>query len=133
MAQRDPGAPLVVAGDLNVAPGEHDVWNHRFMSRVVSHTPVEVAAMAALQASLGFVDVLRETTPEPAKLFSWWSYRALDFRTSNRGLRLDHIWVTPGLAPAVDRAGGARARIHDDVRGWDKPSDHAPVTVDLRL
>jgi len=133
MALRDPGVPLVVAGDLNVAPGEHDVWNHRFMSKVVSHTPVEVAAMAALQASLGFVDVLRETTPEPAKLFSWWSYRAVDFRASNRGLRLDHIWVTPGLAPAIEAAGASPARIHDDVRGWDRPSDHAPVTIDLRL
>src|SRR3984885_5026466 len=55
MARRDPAAPLAILGDLNVAPGENDVWNHKFMSRVVSHTPVEVEAMAALQASLGFL------------------------------------------------------------------------------
>jgi len=133
MARRRPDSPLVLAGDLNVAPGEHDVWNHRFMSKVVSHTPVEVAAMAALQNSLGFIDVVREAAPEPAELFSWWSYRAVDFRASNRGLRLDHIWVTPGLKDAAFRLGCAASRIHDDVRAWERPSDHAPVTADLVL
>jgi exodeoxyribonuclease-3 len=130
MARRRPEAPLVLAGDLNVAPGEHDVWNHRFMSKVVSHTPQEVAALEALQNSLGFVDLVREAIPEPAKLFSWWSYRAIDFRASNRGLRLDHIWITPALRGA---AADSRARIHDDVREWERPSDHAPVTLDLEV
>jgi exodeoxyribonuclease-3 len=130
MTRRNPAAPLVLAGDLNVAPGENDVWNHRFMSKVVSHTPVEVAAMQALQASLGFIDLVREAVPEPAKLFSWWSYRAVDFRASNRGLRLDHIWITPGLRSS---AGTASPQIHDDVRAWERPSDHAPVTIDLQV
>ena len=75
------------------------------MSKVVSHTPVEIEAMAALKASLGFIDLAREATPEPEKLFSWWSYRAADFRASNRGLRLDHIWITPGLRDAAFRLG----------------------------
>jgi exodeoxyribonuclease-3 len=132
MARRRPDAPLVLAGDLNVAPGEHDVWNHRFMSKVVSHTPVEVAAMVALQDSLGFVDLIREAAPAPAKLFSWWSYRAADFRASNRGLRLDHIWITPALRAAAARS-SVPPRIHDDVRAWDRPSDHAPVTIDLAV
>jgi exodeoxyribonuclease III len=126
MATRSPSDPLVLAGDLNVAPGENDVWNHRYMSRVVSHTPPEIEAMAALKASLRFFDPVRQAIPEPAKLFSWWSYRAADFRLSNRGLRLDHIWLTPAL-------GGAAARIHDDVREWERPSDHAPVSVDLAI
>jgi exodeoxyribonuclease-3 len=133
MARRDPKAPLAIVGDLNVAPGEHDVWNHRYMSKIVSHTPLEVEAMAALKASLGFIDLARETTPEPAKLPSWWSYRAADFRLSGRGLRLDHIWVTPGLREAAFRQGAAACRIHEDVRGWERPSDHAPVTADLGL
>ena len=132
-ARRDPKAPLVLAGDLNVAPGEHDVWNHRYMSKVVSHTPVEVEAMAALKASLGFIDVVREAVPEPEKLFSWWSYRAADFRQSNRGLRLDHLWVSPGLKDAVFHTGRAAARVHDDAREWERPSDHAPVSMDLYL
>ena len=133
MRRRDPKAPLVIAGDLNVAPGEHDVWNHRFMSRIVSHTPAEVGAMEALRASLGFIDLTRAATPEPVKLFSWWSYRAADFRLSNRGLRLDHIWISPGLEEASRRSGGAAARVHDEVRAWERPSDHAPISADLIL
>ena len=133
MAKRDPTMPLVICGDLNVAPGENDVWNHRHMSKIVSHTPIEVEAMAKLKASAGFIDLLREATPEPAKLFSWWSYRAADYRASNRGLRLDHIWITPGLREAAYRLGAVAARVHDDVRGWERPSDHAPITVDLVL
>jgi exodeoxyribonuclease-3 len=118
---------------MNVAPGEHDVWNHKYMSRIVSHTPVEIEAMGALQAAGGFIDLVRAAAPEPEKLFSWWSYRALDFRASNRGLRLDHLWVGPALRDAAFRSGVASARVHDDVRGWERPSDHAPVTADLTL
>ena len=122
--RRDPADALVITGDLNVAPGENDVWSHRQMLKVVSHTPVEIEAMETLRAAGG--------VPEPGKLFSWWSYRAADFRASNRGLRLDHIWISPGLrGPAL--AEGAQARIHDDVRAWERPSDHAPVTADFRL
>ena len=133
MAARDPKAPLAIVGDLNVAPGEYDVWNHRYMSKIVSHTPVEVEAMERLKAAAGFIDLLREAFPEPQKLASWWSYRAQDFRASNRGLRLDHLWVTPGLKDAALRLGAAAARVHDDVRAWERPSDHAPVSADLVL
>lgn len=133
MKRRDPAAPLIVTGDLNVAPGENDVWNHRHMSKIVSHTPVEVAAMADLKAALGFIDLAREAVPEPVKLYSWWSYRAADFRLSGRGLRLDHIWISPGLKDAAFRTGAAAARVHEDVRAWERPSDHAPVTADLAL
>ena len=133
MGRRAPTAPLIVAGDLNVAPGEFDVWSHRQMSKIVSHTPVEIEAMTALKASLGFIDLPREAIPEPQKLFSWWSYRAADFRASNRGLRLDHILASPGLREAAFRLGSASSRVHDDVREWERPSDHAPVTADLAL
>ena len=133
MNRRAPSDALVIVGDLNVAPGENDVWNHKFMSRVVSHTPAEVEAMATLKASLGFIDLSREAIREPEKLFSWWSYRAADFRLSNRGLRLDHIWITPGLRGAAFRLGAPAARIHQEVRAWERPSDHAPVTADLAL
>jgi len=133
MARRDPKAPLAIVGDLNVAPGEFDVWNHRHMSKVVSHTPVEVEAFRALEASLGFIDLMREAAPEPEKLASWWSYRAQDFRQSARGLRLDHILVTPGLRDAAFRLGAPAVRIHEDVRAWERPSDHAPVSADLVL
>ena len=133
MARRDPKAPLAIVGDLNVAPGEFDVWSHKQMSRIVSHTPIELEAMAAMKASLGFTDLVREAIPDPQKLFSWWSYRAADFRASNRGLRLDHIWISPGLREAAFRTGAAAARVHDDVREWERPSDHAPVSADFGL
>ena len=133
MARRDPKAPLAIVGDLNVAPGEFDVWNHKYMSKIVSHTPIEVEAMAALTDTLGFIDVMREGAPEPQKLASWWSYRAQDFRVSARGLRLDHILITPGLRDAAFRLGAPAARIHEDVRAWERPSDHAPVSADFIL
>ena len=103
------------------------------MSKIVSHTPVEIEAMAALTASLNFTDLVREAIPAPEKLFSWWSYRAADFRASNRGLRLDHILITPGLREAAFQSGAAVSRVHDYAREWDKPSDHAPVTADFIL
>jgi exodeoxyribonuclease-3 len=100
---------------------------------VVSHTPLELEAAATLRRSLDFIDLIREAAPEPAKLFSWWSYRAADFRASNRGLRLDHLWITPALREAAFRLGAPAARIHDNVRAWERPSDHAPVSIDLVL
>jgi len=133
MAARDPNAPLILTGDLNVAPGENDVWSHKQMLKVVSHTPPELEAMARLQAALNFIDLPREAIPEPQKLYSWWSYRAADFRASNRGLRLDHILASPGLRAAAFATGSVQARVHDTVREWEKPSDHAPVSVDLML
>ena len=131
-ARRSPDEKLMLVGDFNVAPGEYDVWSHKQMLKVVSHTPVEVEALRAVQASLDFTDLVRDAVPEPTKLFSWWSYRAADFRKSNRGLRLDHIWASPALAPACRREGRSTAVTHDGVRGWDRPSDHAPVSIDLQ-
>jgi exodeoxyribonuclease-3 len=130
MGARDIMRPLLLAGDFNIAPGENDVWNHRYMSKVVSHTPIEVETLTRLQAVGRFADIVRDHHPDPQKLATWWSYRAQDFRKSNRGLRLDHIWTSPGLTPAVVPGS---ARIHDTVREWAQPSDHAPVSVDLAL
>ena len=131
MAGRDKQRPLVLAGDFNIAPGESDVWNHRYMSRIVSHTPLEVETLRRLQAAGGFADVVRDQIPEPQKLASWWSYRAADFRKSNRGLRLDHILASPGLRDAAFIDGKVSSKVHDTVREWERPSDHAPVTADL--
>jgi exodeoxyribonuclease-3 len=131
MKKRDPKAPLILTGDLNVAPGENDVWSHRQMSKVVSHTPIELEAFEGLMKSIDFLDLPRLATPEPEKLFSWWSYRAANFRKSNRGLRLDHILASPGLRDAAIIDGKVSSKVHDTVREWERPSDHAPVTADL--
>src|SRR5690606_2450134 len=130
MRTRDKQRPLVLAGDFNIAPGENDVWNHRFMSKVVSHTPGEVETLYRLQDAGGFADVVRDQIPDPTKLASWWSYRAKDFRKSNRGLRLDQLLTSPRLTPAVVKGS---ARILDTVREWERPSDHAPVVMDLDI
>ncbi|MDB5440586.1 MAG: exodeoxyribonuclease Xth [Caulobacteraceae bacterium] len=133
MAKRDPKAPLILTGDFNIAPGENDVWSHRQMLKVVSHTPVELETLAKLKASLNFIDLPREAIPEPEKLFSWWSYRTADFRKSNRGLRLDHIWISPGLEGVARQPGKVSSKVHDYAREWIQPSDHAPVTADLAI
>lgn len=125
--------PRIVVGDLNIAPGEHDVWSHRQLLKVVSHTPVETDAMRGLLARGGFTDVARAVVPVEEKLFSWWSYRARDWSASDRGRRLDHIWVNAPLRQSAIEGGRDAFAIRRDVRGWDRPSDHAPVRLDLRL
>lgn len=127
--RRGPHKPLLMCGDLNIAPGEYDVWSHRQMLRVVSHTPVEIEAFGNLMAAGDFHDPFRVRYPDPEKIFTWWSYRALDFRKSNRGLRLDHILLNPGLMDRIQ--GDITAKIHDTVREWQRPSDHVPIQVTL--
>jgi exodeoxyribonuclease-3 len=117
---------MIMLGDLNVAPLETDVWSHKSLLSVVSHTPIEVEKLGRLQEAGLWVDAVRKIIPPSEKLFSWWSYRAIDWNLSDRGRRLDHIWVTPALAPDV-----ADARILRDARGWAQASDHVPVMVDL--
>ena len=119
-------ARAILVGDLNVAPSANDVWSHTQLLNVVSHTPIEVTALKKIMEKGNWVDAVRHFTPETRKLFSWWSYRARDWSSSNRGRRLDHIWVTPGLLSALDAAWILR-----DIRGWPDPSDHVPVLLDL--
>lgn len=123
----DKKAKKILVGDLNIAPLEHDVWSHKQLRDVVSHTPIEVEKLGALQKAHAWHDAVRHFVPENEKLYSWWSYRAADWQASNRGRRLDHIWVTPPLVPHLKQASILR-----DARGWEpKPSDHVPVLVDV--
>ena len=119
---------FVLMGDLNVAPLESDVWSHKQLLKVVSHTPVEVDALNKVYDSHDWVDAVRHFVPEDEKLYSWWSYRARDWQESNRGRRLDHFWVTPALKSKL-----AGVEVLSDARSWEKPSDHAPVILDLDL
>src|SRR5205085_6404143 len=108
-----------------LAPLEHDVWSHKQMLKVVSHTPVECEKLTAFQRSGNWVDSMRQLTPEPEKLYTWWSYRAMDnWKVADRGRRLDHIWVSPQLGDRV-----CRIDIAKNARGWERPSDHVPVTA----
>lgn len=119
---------MILVGDLNVAPLENDVWSHKQLLRVVSHTPIEVDSLNRLQKAHSWIDVMRLHVPEDEKLYTWWSYRARNWRDSNRGRRLDHIWMTPALEGTA-----TRMEVAETVRGWDKPSDHAPVIADFDL
>jgi exodeoxyribonuclease III len=117
---------MIVVGDLNIAPLETDVWSHKQLLDVVSHTPVEVEKLGKLQQAADFVDAVRSFIPPEERLYSWWSYRARDWNLSDRGRRLDHVWVTPPLRGRL-RA----ATVHREMRGWEKASDHVPVVVEL--
>ena len=118
----------ILVGDLNVAPLEHDVWSHKQMRRVVSHTPIECEKLTNAQRAGAWVDSMRVHTPEPTKLYTWWSYRSLDWITADKGRRLDHVWTSQALADRV-----ADINIAKNYRGATRPSDHVPVTLTLEL
>jgi exodeoxyribonuclease-3 len=120
-----PPERAILVGDLNVAPREDDVWNHKQLLKIVSHTPVEVEAFGAAREAGNWVDVTRAHIPT-GRLYSWWSYRAPDWQAADKGRRLDHVWATPDLA---ERSGGSR--IARRVRGWESPSDHVPVFAEF--
>jgi exodeoxyribonuclease III len=117
----------IMVGDFNIAPREDDVWSHKQLLKVVSHTPIEVEHLLAAQDAGKWVDITRQDIPE-GQLYSWWSYRNRDWDASNRGRRLDHIWASPDIANA-----GHGSRVLRDLRGWEKPSDHVPVFASFDL
>lgn len=114
---------IILVGDLNIAPLENDVWSHKQLLDVVSHTPIEVQKLTQWQNSLPFTDLVRKFVPAEQKLYSWWSYRNRDWKKSNRGRRLDHIWSSTELALAVKQQ-----LIYDAAREFKSCSDHAPVS-----
>ncbi len=117
----------ILVGDLNIAPRIDDVWDHKALIKIVSHTPTEVEHLVQVMDSGNWGDVTRLNIPE-GRLFSWWSYRAADWDNADKGRRLDHIWATADITNAAQGS-----RILRAARGWDGPSDHVPVfaTFDL--
>ncbi len=114
----------ILVGDLNIAPLETDVWSHKQLLKVVSHTPIETETLEDLRLKGQWADLIRQHIPEPEPVFTWWSYRSKDWAASNRGRRLDHIWSCENLAPSLQKV-----EILSDARGWERPSDHVPVTA----
>ncbi len=117
----------ILVGDLNIAPREDDVWSHKQLLKIVSHTPIEVAHLGDAQEAGAWVDITRQDIPE-GQLYSWWSYRARDWDAADKGRRLDHIWASRDISTAAHGS-----RILRGARGWDKPSDHAPVFASFDL
>jgi exodeoxyribonuclease-3 len=119
---------IIMVGDINIAPLKNDVWSHKQLLKVVSHTPIEVEKIDNLRLSLNFIDSHRFFVDNNQKLYSWWSYRGLDPFKSNRGRRLDHIWITSNL-----KNGLQKAEIFKDFRIAKQPSDHVPISILLNL
>ena len=123
----NPPTRSLLAGDLNVAPGEHDVWSHKQLLGVVSHTLPETERLGAW-LDTGFLDVARHFVPHDEKLYTWWSYRNREWAASDRGRRLDHVWASRDLEGALRAHTTLRA-----ARDWPQASDHVPVCAELEL
>lgn len=117
-----------MVGDLNVAPYENDVWSHKALLPVVSHTPIETDKLKSIIANGSWIDTLRRYTPIEQKLYTWWSYRSPDWAKADKGRRLDHIWASQALDPHLDGI-----EILREARGWERPSDHVPVSLKLKF
>ena len=125
---KDKTTNKILVGDLNIAPLEHDVWSHKQLLNVVSHTPIETDTLLGIIQSGEWADVMREIVPYSEKLYSWWSYRNRNWEVSNRGRRLDHFWVSKKLFSQVKSG-----VIYKDTRAWERPSDHVPIIVDIDI
>ena len=125
---KDKTTNKILVGDLNIAPLEHDVWSHKQLLNVVSHTPIETDTLLGIIQSGEWADVMREIVPSSEKLYSWWSYRNRNWEVSNRGRRLDHFWVSKKLFSQVKSG-----VIYKDTRAWERPSDHVPIIVDIDI
>ncbi|MBP7565886.1 MAG: exodeoxyribonuclease III [Burkholderiaceae bacterium] len=114
---------LLLVGDFNITPEDRDSFDPEGLRETIHHTSEERAHFQAL-LGLGLTDAFR-LFDQPEKSFSWWDYRMLGYQ-KNRGLRIDHILVSQPLVPKV------RSCVIDRVpRKWEKPSDHAPVIVEI--
>ncbi|NRB11444.1 MAG: exodeoxyribonuclease III [Rickettsiaceae bacterium] len=118
---------IILLGDLNIAPHQQDVWSSRQLRNVVSHTDIEREHLKDLQHSLNFIDTGRYFVDMQEKLYTWWSYRNRDWKKSNRGRRLDHIWTSHNLEGNL-----SQIEVLKDARDWLKPSDHVPFTLYLK-
>ncbi|MBF8247038.1 MAG: exodeoxyribonuclease III [Rickettsia sp.] len=117
----------ILLGDFNIAPQIHDVWSSRALKNTVSHTQIERESLNRFRKNSNFIDIFRSDGNDSEKIFTWWSYRNKDWKKSNRGRRLDHIWVSRDLFEFV-----SSYEILKYTRDWDAPSDHVPCSIDMK-
>ena len=115
---------VIVLGDFNIAPADEDVYDPEKWGEAVLCSPPERAALTEI-LDTGLVDVFRNFEQEE-KTFSWWDYRAAGFRR-NAGLRIDLILASANLAENC-----SASYVDKEPRGWERPSDHAPVVAEFR-
>ena len=120
--------PRLLCGDFNIAPSENDVWSHKALLQTVSHTPVEVEKLKNFFKQGKFVDAIRLYFSESEKIYSWWSYRNPNWMKNDKGRRLDHVWVDNELSSAI-----LKAKICKYFRAEERPSDHVPIVVELKI
>lgn len=117
------GAPVILAGDYNVMPTDKDVYKPERWLDDALFAP-EVRAAYARLLDQGWTDALRALYPHET-IYTFWDYFRNAF-ARNAGLRIDHLLLSPSLAPRLQGAG-----VNRDVRSWEKTSDHAPVWVEV--
>ena len=117
---------LIVSGDFNICHTEIDIHNPKVNKNSSGFLPEEREWLSQFIAS-GFVDSFRQLNADPHH-YSWWSYRAKDPMKSNRGRRLDHIWVTPNLRDNI-----TDAKFLVDFRVKERPSDHIPIILEMAV
>ena len=120
----DPQAQIALVGDWNIAPTDEDVWSVEAYADSTHVTPAERAAFKAI-VDAQFADVVRPFTPGPA-VYTYWDYMRHRW-PRDAGLRLDHLLLSPALAPRLIKAGVDRK-----LRGEEGASDHAPAWIVLR-
>lgn len=120
----DSGVKFIIGGDYNVAPDKIDVYDHKYLYKKIGHHPDEIEKFRKI-LGLGVYDSFRLIHPEKQE-FSWWDYRSGGW-DNNKGMRIDHILVSPKIADVLNDAG-----VLDNYRGLEKPSDHAPIYVKLK-
>ncbi|MDB4831153.1 exodeoxyribonuclease III [Hyphomicrobiales bacterium] len=116
----------IVTGDLNIAPHENDVWSHKALKNIISHTEIEINKLNTICNPEKWCDALRHEILDSEKIYTWWSYRNKDWEKSNRGRRLDHIWITKNIEELKKDI-----LIYKNTRNWDRPSDHVPVMITI--
>ena len=118
---------IIVCGDLNVAPHEDDVWSHKSLINVVSHTEIERKKFKKILEDCNLIDAVRNFVNPPQNIYTWWSYRSPNYKINNRGRRLDHILVSKEIKNKL-----VNSKILDKYRSKDKPSDHVPVCLEMK-
>lgn len=127
MKNRNKDQKIILVGDLNIAPLENDVWSSKGLKNTISHTDVERKILTRNLEEFGFVDGPRKFVNESEKLYSWWSYRSTDWQKSDKGRRLDHIWVSEALSDSLVGTFTVKK-----MREHLQPSDHVPVIIDIK-
>lgn len=117
-------ANLLVCGDFNIAPDDRDIHDPKGKSNHIMASPAERDALQQSVLSLGLLDAFRQLYADGGQ-FTWWDYRTGGFRR-NAGWRIDHHYISPALADRLQDC-----VIDREPRGWEKPSDHTPVIIDL--